>query len=155
MWATVCLSVCLSVAWITTSICWLGYTSLSLFPSSCKQDLVISVTPYIGDPDLFISLRPNTHPTQTNYTWVKASVGADVFTLQASKSSHNNAMGSMHNRRSVLVVFPMCINCLLKSKLYHACLPLYLYLQTSSLLFQFLPFPLPSYHSCPSYCVDP
>lgn len=54
-------------------------------------------------------------------------------------------MGGMHSRRSVLVVFPMCINCLLKSELYYACLPLYLYLRTSSLLFLFLSFSLPSF----------
>ena len=64
---------------------------------------MISVTPFTGDPDLYISLRPVTHPTQSNYTWVKASVGADVFTLQASKSWHNNGW---YNGRSVLVVFP-------------------------------------------------
>jgi hypothetical protein len=62
---------------------------------SCKQDLVISVTPYNGDPDLYISLRPVTHPSRTNYTWVKASVGADVFTLQVVKAKDREALSSI------------------------------------------------------------
>lgn len=62
---------------------------------SPKQDLVISVTPYNGDPDLYISLRPVTHPSRTNYTWVKASMGADVFTLQVGKAKDRKAPSSI------------------------------------------------------------
>jgi hypothetical protein len=62
---------------------------------SRKQDLVISVTPYNGDPDLYISLRPVTHPSRTNYTWVKASMGADVFTLQVGKAKDRKTLISI------------------------------------------------------------
>lgn len=62
---------------------------------SCKQDLVISVSPYNGDPDLYISLRPVTRPTRTNYTWVKASMGADVFTLQVDKAKDRKEPSSI------------------------------------------------------------
>ena len=75
--------------------------------ASCKQDLVISVTPYSGDPDLYISLRPVTHPSRTNYTWVKASTGADVFTLQVGKARQSKAK-DREAPSSIIEVFYLC-----------------------------------------------
>ena len=54
---------------------------------SPKKDLVISVTPLYGDPDLYVSFFPVTHPSRSNYTYVAASDGADTLTLQASMLS--------------------------------------------------------------------
>ena len=54
---------------------------------TAKKDLVISVTPLYGDPDLYVSFSPVTHPTRSNYTYVAASDGADTLTLQASMLS--------------------------------------------------------------------
>ena len=50
--------------------------------SDTIQDLSISVTSFAGDPDIFVSLAPVTHPTRHNYTWVAASQGSDSLTLQ-------------------------------------------------------------------------
>ena len=50
-------------------------------------DLVVSVTPVNGDPDVYISEAPNTHPSRTNFTWVSASLGADVMTIQSESLS--------------------------------------------------------------------
>ena len=47
-------------------------------------DLIVSLTPYYGDPDLFISVAPIFHPNAQNRTWVSASWGADTMTIQAA-----------------------------------------------------------------------
>lgn len=47
-------------------------------------DVVISVTPISGDPDLFIALKPNYHPTKfAQFQWSSSSLGADSLTIQA------------------------------------------------------------------------
>ena len=55
--------------------------------TSPKTDLVISVTPLYGDPDLYVSFYPVTHPTRSNYSYAAASFGADTLTLQVSMLS--------------------------------------------------------------------
>jgi hypothetical protein len=47
-----------------------------------QQDIILSVTPFTGDPDMIVSLPPLLHPTLTNYTWMVASWGADILTIQ-------------------------------------------------------------------------
>jgi hypothetical protein len=37
-------------------------------------DVVITVTPFYGDPDVYISLRPNTYPSIENYTWMEVGI---------------------------------------------------------------------------------
>jgi hypothetical protein len=39
-------------------------------------DLTISVTPFSGDPDLYISPAPEAHPRKENYTWASRGFGA-------------------------------------------------------------------------------
>ncbi len=48
-------------------------------------DLTITATPFGGDPDLYIGVPPNTHPTKSNYTWASRGFGADSLTLQTSE----------------------------------------------------------------------
>jgi hypothetical protein len=38
-----------------------------------STDVVISVTPFSGDPDMFVSVSPLRHPTTSNYTWLTVS----------------------------------------------------------------------------------
>jgi hypothetical protein len=45
--------------------------------------VVIAVTPFFGDPDIYVSTAPVFRPSRSNYTWVAASYGKDVLTLQA------------------------------------------------------------------------
>ena len=47
-------------------------------------DLIVSLTPFFGDPDLFVSVAPIRHPNAQNRTWVAASWGADTLTIQAA-----------------------------------------------------------------------
>ena len=47
-------------------------------------DLVLSLTPFYGDPDLFVSVAPNLHPNAMNLTWASAAWGADTMTIQAN-----------------------------------------------------------------------
>mmetsp|Transcript_3149 Transcript_3149/g.4876 ORF Transcript_3149/g.4876 Transcript_3149/m.4876 type:complete len:2519 (-) Transcript_3149:278-7834(-) len=51
------------------------------------KDVVIVVTPFSGDPDMFVSLAPNRHPSYANYTWMTAFWGADTLTIQHSDLS--------------------------------------------------------------------
>jgi hypothetical protein len=37
------------------------------------KDVVISVTPLSGDPDVFVGVDPIRHPSYTNYTWMTVS----------------------------------------------------------------------------------
>eukprot|EP00598_Pedospumella_elongata_P002386 CAMPEP_0184975878 /NCGR_PEP_ID=MMETSP1098-20130426/6959_1 /TAXON_ID=89044 /ORGANISM="Spumella elongata, Strain CCAP 955/1" /LENGTH=2755 /DNA_ID=CAMNT_0027498653 /DNA_START=79 /DNA_END=8346 /DNA_ORIENTATION=+ len=58
---------------------------LEYFKFSITQpelDVVISVTPINGDPDMFISMAPVRHPTRDNNTWFQSKFGADSITLQ-------------------------------------------------------------------------
>jgi hypothetical protein len=48
-----------------------------------EADLTIAVTPFTGDPDLYIAVLPNYHPTKENHTWASRGFGADTLTLQA------------------------------------------------------------------------
>ena len=50
-------------------------------------DVVISVTPISGDPDMFISMAPVKHPSRTNNTWFQSKFGADSLTLQYTDTS--------------------------------------------------------------------
>lgn len=43
------------------------------------RDLTISVTPFTGDPDLYVSLTP--FPNTTSYTWSHRSYGTDTVTI--------------------------------------------------------------------------
>jgi len=47
-------------------------------------DLTLSVTPFSGDPDLFMSLSPH-QPNRTSFTWTSAWYGAETLTLQAEE----------------------------------------------------------------------
>jgi hypothetical protein len=44
------------------------------------QDVVFILTPFSGDPDLFVS-RTNPHPNATDYDWKKRSFGTDVIPI--------------------------------------------------------------------------
>jgi len=46
-------------------------------------DLTIAVTPFDGDPDLYIDIPPNYHPSKDNHTWASRGFGSDTLTLQA------------------------------------------------------------------------
>ena len=52
--------------------------------SEPKTDLVISVSPLVGDPDLYVSFYPLTHPNRTHYSFIAASSKGDTLTLQSS-----------------------------------------------------------------------
>jgi hypothetical protein len=47
------------------------------------RDVVFSVTPIVGDVDMYISLAPERHPSRYNFTWAAAAFGADTLTIQA------------------------------------------------------------------------
>ena len=53
-----------------------------------KYDLRISVTPFTGDPDIYVGVPPIYHPSLLNYTFASRSFGADTLTLQASELSN-------------------------------------------------------------------
>jgi len=40
--------------------------------------LTFAVTPYSGDPDLYVSTQTNPQPTLNNYTWASMGIGRDV-----------------------------------------------------------------------------
>lgn len=46
------------------------------------KDVLISVSSISGDPDVYIGLSPNTHPSRGNFTWVSSKLGSDSLTLQ-------------------------------------------------------------------------
>lgn len=49
------------------------------------SDIVISVTPFYGDPDIFVGLAPNYHPGLDDYTWMSGYWGADTLIIQAGE----------------------------------------------------------------------
>jgi len=48
-------------------------------------DIVVSITPFYGDPDMFMAFSPVTHPNPDNYTWMAANYGADTLNIQADE----------------------------------------------------------------------
>jgi len=48
---------------------------------STDEDFTVSVTPFSGDPDLYVSLYPVIHPSTTNYTWKATSNRGDSITV--------------------------------------------------------------------------
>eukprot|EP01041_Mallomonas_annulata_P003044 gene3044-5962_t len=62
-----------------------------------KRDVVLSVTPFSGDPDVFISMKPITHPTRSNFTWISASFGTETITLQGHDIEHHCAKKKVCN----------------------------------------------------------
>lgn len=52
---------------------------------SLEQDLTIAVTPFSGDPDLYVSIKEK-HPTMTDYTWSRAHLGGDTITIPAENA---------------------------------------------------------------------
>ena len=48
-------------------------------------DVVVSITPFYGDPDMFMAFSPIIHPNPDNYTWMAANYGADTLTIQADE----------------------------------------------------------------------
>ena len=44
---------------------------------------MLAVTPLYGDPDLYIGVYPNIHPSSLNRTWYSAAYGADTLTIQS------------------------------------------------------------------------
>lgn len=61
-----------------------GYEYFKIKVVDPAQDLSISVTPFSGDPDLFVGTSANPHPSKNNHTWAARGFGADTLTLQAS-----------------------------------------------------------------------
>lgn len=49
-----------------------------------EADVSIHLTPFNGDPDLFVAPAPNARPSATNHTWASRSLGPDTLTLQCS-----------------------------------------------------------------------
>lgn len=47
------------------------------------QDLRISLTPFAGDPDMYVAMQPNRHPSASNYTWYSMSFGSDTLVIQS------------------------------------------------------------------------
>jgi hypothetical protein len=53
-----------------------------IFVYSWRKDLTISVTPFSGDPDLYISVGSTTHqPNRTTYDWAATSYRGDSITI--------------------------------------------------------------------------
>jgi len=50
-----------------------------------QLDLTLTVTPFSGDPDLYVGVPPVTRPTRDNHTWSSRSFGADSLTVQAAE----------------------------------------------------------------------
>lgn len=48
-----------------------------------SADLLISVTPFSGDPDLYVGQPELPHPSKDNYTWASRGFGGDTITIQA------------------------------------------------------------------------
>jgi hypothetical protein len=48
-------------------------------------DVIVSITPFFGDPDMFMAFSPIIHPNPDNYTWMAANYGADTLTIQADE----------------------------------------------------------------------
>lgn len=49
-----------------------------------NADLTITVTPFSGDPDIYVDVPPNVHPTKDNFTWASRGFGSDTLSLQAA-----------------------------------------------------------------------
>ena len=49
------------------------------------KDVVVSITPFYGDPDMFMAFAPNVHPNPDNYTWIAANYGADTLNIQSDE----------------------------------------------------------------------
>jgi hypothetical protein len=75
--------------------------------SSLHQDVVIAVTPFFGDPDIYVSTAPVIRPSRGNYTWVAASYGKDVLTLQARIVTSSPSL-SVVSLLSLLFYFVFC-----------------------------------------------
>jgi hypothetical protein len=48
-------------------------------------DIIVSITPFYGDPDMFMAFEPIIHPNPNNYTWMAANYGADTLNIQADE----------------------------------------------------------------------
>jgi hypothetical protein len=58
----------------------LSYYRFQVFDT--HKDLSIAVTPFSGDPDIFVSLGEKTsYPNRTNYMWSHRSIGTDIITI--------------------------------------------------------------------------
>ncbi len=48
-----------------------GFTVFYMYTvTNTSYDVIFSVTSFSGDPDMYISVWPNTYPSGSNYTWV-------------------------------------------------------------------------------------
>jgi hypothetical protein len=57
-------------------------------------DIHLSVTPFTGDPDIYVSLEPQIFPTFSNFTWRSALFGADSLTIRHTDT--NFRLGTYH-----------------------------------------------------------
>jgi hypothetical protein len=50
-----------------------------IYDISSKKDIIVSVTPLFGDPDVFIDVSPNYHPSIWNFTWMSVSYNVIIL----------------------------------------------------------------------------
>lgn len=61
------------------------YEYFSVKVTDATADLTISVTPFTGDPDVFISPAPDARPNKTHHEWAATGFGKDSLTIQAEE----------------------------------------------------------------------
>lgn len=61
------------------------YEYFSVKVTDATADLTISVTPFTGDPDVFVSPAPDARPNNTHHEWAATGFGKDSLTIQAEE----------------------------------------------------------------------
>ena len=66
------------------------------------SDFTVTVTPFFGDPDLYVTMSTDVKPSKLNFTWASVAYGADTLTVQS------RLIDPLCNRSSPTYMSPGC-----------------------------------------------